>query len=86
MVTVVEDAVVAVAVAVAVVEDTGLMVEEEAVKDVVVMVVVVVVAVAVVDTDMTTNSTRRLTSSLTNIPNIVIVSSYVPTQSYDDED
>jgi len=34
------------------------------------------------DTDVTTNSTRRLTSSLTNIPNIIIVSSYTPTQSY----
>ena len=34
------------------------------------------------NTDMTTNSTRRLTSSLTNIPNIMIVSLYVPTQSY----
>ena len=38
------------------------------------------------NTDVSRNSTRRLTSSLTNIPNIVIVSSYVPTQSYDDED
>ena len=34
------------------------------------------------NTDVTTNSTRRMTSSLTNIPNIIIVSSYVPTQSY----
>ena len=34
------------------------------------------------DTDVTTNSTRRLASSLTNIPNIIIVSSYTPTQSY----
>jgi len=34
------------------------------------------------DTDVTTNSTRRLTSSLTNIPNIIIVSLFVPTQSY----
>jgi len=32
--------------------------------------------------DLTTNSTRRMTSSLTNIPNIIIVSSYTPTQSY----
>jgi len=34
------------------------------------------------NTDVTTNSTRRMTSSLTNIPNIIIISSYVPTQSY----
>jgi len=38
------------------------------------------------DTDVTTNSTRRLPSSLTNIPNIIIVSLYVPTHSYDDKD
>ena len=57
------------------------MVEEAAVEDAVV-VVVVVVAVAAVDTDVITNSTRRLTSSLTSIPNIIIVLSFVPTQSY----
>ena len=34
------------------------------------------------DTDVATNSTRRLISSLTNIPTIIIISSYVPTQSY----
>jgi len=73
---------VVVMVAFAVVEDTVLMVEEATVEKAVEEAVVMGVAVTSVDMDVITNSTRRLTSSLTSIPNIIIVSSFVPTQSY----